>query len=103
MKDDIIKILVDMDFKARQKVEEVQKEKDNLDLFLKSSRKRLLKQYAQDIEEKIQQTIKDINSDLNNKTLQITTEHEATLKEINSTYENKKDEWIQDMFNFCIK
>jgi len=103
MKDDIIKILVDMDLKARQKVEELQTEKDNIDSFLKASRKRLLKQYTQDTEGKIQLTIKEIDSELKNKTLQITSEHEATLKKINSTYKENKNEWIQDMFNFCIK
>ncbi|PKL00853.1 MAG: hypothetical protein CVV56_03335 [Tenericutes bacterium HGW-Tenericutes-1] len=103
MKDDIIKILVDMDFNARQKVEELQAEKDNLDSFLKTSRKQLLKQYTQDTSGKIQDTINEINEDLKKKTIQITAEHEKILEQINRIFKEKKDEWIEDMFNYCIK
>lgn len=103
MKDDIIKILVDMDFNARKKVEELQIEKDNLDSFLKASRKQLLKQYTEDTSGKIQETINEINEDLKNKTTQITAEHEMILNQINMIYKEKKEEWIEDMFNYCIK
>jgi gas vesicle protein len=103
VKDDIIKILVDMDFNARQKVEELQAEKDNLDSFLKTSRKQLLKQYTQDTSGKIQDTINEINEDLKKKTIQITAEHEKILEQINRIFKEKKDEWIEDMFNYCIK
>lgn len=103
MKDDIIKILVDMDFNARKKVEELQIEKDNLDSFLKASRKQLLKQYTEDTSGKIQETFNEINEDLKNKTTQITAEHEMILNQINMIYKEKKEEWIEDMFNYCIK
>jgi hypothetical protein len=103
VKEDIIKLIVDMDYKARHKVEELQEEKDNLDVFLKASRKQLLKQYTQDTTEKIQAAMKEIDSDIKEKTIQIASEHEATLNRINQIYDEKRDEWIEDMYQFCIK
>jgi len=103
VKDDIIKVLVDMDFNARQKVEELQVEKNNLESFLKASRKQLLKQYTQETSGKIQETINEINEELTKKTIQIAAEHELVLNQINKIYKEKKDEWIEDMFNYCIK
>ncbi len=103
MKEDIIKLIVDMDYKARHKVELLQEEKDNLDVFLKASRKQLLEQYTQDTTEKIQAAMKEIDSDIKEKTIQIASEHEATLNRINQIYDEKRDEWIEDMYQFCIK
>lgn len=103
VKEDIIKLIVDMDYKARHKVEVLQEEKDNLDVFLKASRKQLLEQYTQDTTEKIQAAMKEIDSDIKVKTAQIASEHEATLNSINQIYEDKRDEWIEDMYQYCIK
>lgn len=95
--------LIDLDKAARERVEAYQKEKDTLDLYLKSQKESLLKQYTDETKANIDAALSEYDRNIADKKARLNEEYQAILKEIDRLHIENKAEWIEEMFQACIE
>ncbi len=103
MPDNSIRLLVEMDKTAREKVSSYQKERDEFDLFVQETQKKMLEERTQEAQKTVAADIERINRELVEKKAALKTEYQAVLHAINALYQQKKNEWIEAIYQACIK
>lgn len=103
MPDQMIKKLIELDKFARQKVESAQKEKDELEDFLKIARRTLLKEETAKTQAAIREALEQGERDKVAKAAELKDDFETTLKDIEARYAEHRDEWVEALFKACLE
>ncbi|MFH0993396.1 MAG: hypothetical protein V1761_03500 [bacterium] len=103
MPNNAIRQLVEMDKTAREKVAAHQKERDEFDLFVQETEKKLLAERTEAAQKTVAADIERINKELTEKKTAMQAEYQAVLLAIDQLYQEKKNEWIEAIYQACIK
>ncbi len=103
MPDNTIRLLVEMDKAAREKVSSYQKERDEFDLFVQKTQKKMLEERTEEAQKTVTADIERINNDLVLKKAALAADYQAVLRSIEALYLEKKNEWIEAIYQDCIK
>jgi hypothetical protein len=99
----MLRKLMELDKLARQKVESAQKEKDNLDEFLKTARRTLLKDETEKTKAAIREALDAGELEKKTKIAALASEYDATMKALEQRYADNGDDWIDTLFKACIE
>ena len=103
MPDQMIRKLIEIDKSARQKVEAVQKEKDNLEEFLATARRTLLREETEKTETAIREALAKGEGEKVEKTARLAFDFDVTMKNLESRYADNRDAWIDSLFQACLE
>lgn len=99
----IISKVTELDKETREKVRQLEEERDQLPVFLREQRKEMNKTYEAEAKKTISERKKVVDTEL--KKAQESAEKELTqaINEIQEVYNDKKDEWIETIYLECVK
>jgi valyl-tRNA synthetase len=103
MHHNIIKDTINLDKNAREQVEELKKEKENLGETIKLETIKLKKQFKDEIKHVLKETKVSLEKEVHIKQDSELLSYEKTLAEIQKQYEANKDTWVDEIFKECIK
>ena len=92
----IISKVTELDKEMREKVRQLEEERDQLPVFLREQRKEMNKKYEAEAKKTISERKKVVDSEL--KKAQESAEIDLTqaINEIQEVYDDKKDQWIKE-------
>lgn len=103
MYSNLIKDTIQMDKKARESVEELRLKKENLDHLVKEEEQKLKKEMQVQIKESVKNLEKKYKDEIKIKHDQEKKKFDAALTELVSVFEREKDQWIETIYQSCIK
>lgn len=99
----LIKDTIQIDKKAREAVQELKTKKDNLDALIKEEEKHLKKAMQKEIKDAVTALKKKYQDEINIKREQEKVKFDVALKELHDVYEREKDQWINTIYEACVK
>jgi len=103
MHHNIIKDTINLDKNAREQVQELKLEKENLGEAIKQESTKLQKQYKEEIKHTLKETKASLEKEVHLKQESELLSYEKTLVDIQKQYEANKDAWIEEIYKECIK
>ncbi|MDY0294299.1 MAG: hypothetical protein RBQ71_00655 [Acholeplasmataceae bacterium] len=103
MYSNLIRDTIQMDKKARESVEELKIKKDNIDHLIKEEEVKLKKDMQIQIKESVKNLEKKYKDEIKVKLEQEKTKFDAALSELVDVFEREKDQWIETIYQSCIK
>jgi recombinational DNA repair ATPase RecF len=98
----LIKDVIELDKVYRSKVEDLNQEKEKINVFLQEEKKRQKKQYENDAKAKIKQLQADIAADLEKRKQEEIAEAGTLLANLEAGFASNRTEWIDNIYNYCI-
>ncbi|HBY65248.1 MAG TPA: hypothetical protein DEG42_02490 [Acholeplasmataceae bacterium] len=103
MHHNIIKDTINLDKNAREQVQALKLEKENLGEAIKQESTKLQKQYKEEIKHTLKETKASLEKDVHLKQESELLSYDKTLVDIQKQYEANKDAWIEEIYKECIK
>lgn len=103
MYSNLIRDTIQMDKKARESVEELKFKKENLDHLVKEEEQKLKKEMQIHIKESVKNLEKKYQDEIKVKHEQEKMKFDAALTELISVFEREKNQWIETIYQSCIK
>jgi V/A-type H+/Na+-transporting ATPase subunit G/H len=103
MHHNIIKDTINLDKNAREQVQELKLEKENLGEAIKQESTKLQKQYKEEIKHTLKETKASLEKEVHLKQESELLSYDKTLVDIQKQYEANKEVWIEDIYKECIK
>ncbi|MGD9910578.1 MAG: hypothetical protein AB7U79_08275 [Candidatus Izemoplasmatales bacterium] len=101
--ENLIRDVIELDKKARNEVLKLTKEKEHISDVLREERLRLEKKYKSEAKEKLNIEKTKMLAELEERKKLNRVEFEKSLKELESSFALKSDEWIESIYQDCIK
>lgn len=101
--ENLIRDVIELDKKARNEVLKLTEEKEHISDVLRVERLRLEKKYKSEAKEKLNIEKTKMLAELEERKNQNKVEFEKSLKALESSFASKKDEWIESIYQDCIK
>ncbi len=99
----LIRETIQLDKNAREKVEALNKEKENLEARIKTDEKAIVLKHKQDIEKLILDTKQTYEAEIESKHINERIKFDKMCDEIKKAFEEKEAEWIESIYAFCIE
>jgi V/A-type H+/Na+-transporting ATPase subunit G/H len=103
MHHNIIKDTINLDKNAREQVQELKLEKENLGEAIKQESTKLQKQYKEEIKHTLKETKASLEKEVHLKQESELLSYDKTLVDIQKQYEANKEVWIEEIYKECIK
>jgi hypothetical protein len=103
MHHNIIKDTINLDKNAREQVQALKLEKENLGETIKQESTKLQKQYKEEIKHTLKETKASLEKEVHLKQESELLSYEKTLVDIQKQYEANKEVWIEEIYKECIK
>lgn len=103
MHHNIVKDTINLDKSAREQVQELKLEKENLGEAIKHESARLQKQFKEEIKLTLKETKASLEKEVHLKQESELLSYEKTLVDIQKQYEANKESWIEEIYKECIK
>ena len=103
MHHNIIKDTINLDKSAREQVQELKLEKENLGEAIKQESLKLHKQYKEEIKQTLKETKASLEQEVHLKQKSELLSYDKTLVDIQKQYETNKEAWIEAIYKECTK
>ncbi len=100
---DIISEIVSEDERARKRVQEAQKEKDQLTVKLRAQRASIEERHQKRAEDYVDKFKEELNVKLEQEKKRFNESYKESLKSLLEQYESCKEPWIQSIYTNCIQ
>ncbi len=99
----IIQETVALDKKARQKIEELEKEKFDLESKVREDTKDIKEMNKKEVEQKLKQAKIDFEKEIKDRQEKEVSYFEKHLKSMEDQFNEHKSEWVEEIFKACIE
>ncbi len=103
MHHNLIKEIIGLDKKSREKIADLIKKKENIDSDIKKETKKIEQDHLIEVKQSITSTKQKLEALVKEKQEKEFREYETILKDIKKQYSLSKDNWIKEISNACKK
>lgn len=103
MYSNLLRDTIQMDKKARTSVDELIVKKENLDQVIKEEEKKLKKEMQSQIKEAVRNLENKFKEDIKQRHEQEIKKFEEALDELLKVFNREKEQWVETMYQSCIK
>ena len=98
----IVRDTIILDKKAREQIEELEKERSQIEDKLQAEAALLKKQYEVEIKKRLKEVKSDYENEIKEREVKELETYNKTLKMIEKAYKAHQDEWIEAIYKACI-
>ncbi len=98
----IVRDTIILDKKAREQIEELENERNQIEDKLKAEAALLKKQYDVEVKKRLKEVKNDYENEIKEREIKELETYNKTLKMIEKEYEAHQEEWVEAIYKACI-
>lgn len=98
----LIKDIVELDKTARNELQKIKQELDEVPAYVASQRPLIEARYKRDTERHLIELKEKLQAEYNDKVIQTSVKYEKSLEKLRNQYKYNRERWLKEIFENCI-